>query len=46
MTAAICPECLSGKCRNCDGIALIDDDRFVTCRCSHAENSRNEVHES
>lgn len=36
---AICPECGAGKCRNCDHLALVDDDRFVPCQCSHREGA-------
>lgn len=32
--ANICPECRSGKCRNCDGVALNrETDEFVPCEC-------------
>lgn len=30
----ICPECKSGKHRNCDGIADVDEqDNFIECKC-------------
>lgn len=35
--AAICPECRSGKHKNCDGTALdYDLDDIVDCRCPPA----------
>lgn len=37
MSAPICPECRAGKHGNCDHLALVDDDRFVPCQCSHGE---------
>lgn len=34
MSAPRCPECRSGKCRNCDGLTLNDSDQFVGCPCT------------
>lgn len=31
----ICPECRDGKCRNCTGWALNEDDEVVDCECPH-----------
>lgn len=34
MTAHICPECIAGKCRNCDGYAWDNhQDDYTACRC-------------
>ncbi|MCW2165383.1 hypothetical protein B0I12_002538 [Microbacterium hydrothermale] len=35
--AVVCPECRDGKCRNCIGEAMTDDDEMVPCGCpNHA----------
>lgn len=31
----ICPECKNGKCRNCDNIAMDQNDAIVQCQCNH-----------
>lgn len=36
-TAVLCPECRDGKCRNCIGEALTDDDEMVPCGCPNHE---------
>lgn len=36
MTAHVCYPCRSLDCRECDGIAIEDDDRRVVCGCAMA----------
>jgi hypothetical protein len=36
----LCPECRDGKCRNCVGEALTDDDELVPCGCPNHEEKR------
>lgn len=33
MSALICHECRTGACRECEWVALVEDDRYVLCRC-------------
>lgn len=35
----VCPECRDGKCRNCIGEALADDDNLVPCGCPNHEET-------
>lgn len=30
-----CPECVQGKCPNCTGQTIGDDDELVPCPCPH-----------
>lgn len=34
---ALCPECRDGKCRNCIGEAMTEDDELVPCGCPKHE---------
>lgn len=35
VSSPVCPECRQGKCRNCTGWVLDDDDREQPCPCAH-----------
>lgn len=38
----LCPECRDGKCRNCDGIADLDEnDNLVECECENDIHSHH-----
>ena len=41
--AWICPECATGKCRNCDGNAWDDEkDDLTPCTCKHETEDDDE----